>query len=375
MQEAEIVLSILDEKSSNDRNFVFKRLYRILFNTKLYEYLSRDLKNTLEKNDVVRISQNLKKEKLKEIFSCENYAKAVCELTTKILDALYEPLCIGKLSKKERKFKDLRSRFSFMKEDFSKTKYFIEVLIEDLDLKALDKTLNLIFEKKIEDGRFLSIIRKNIEYFGQIDKRQALLLKKVLNHAIFYYICDEIADKNTFEEDVSYCIYNERLIFSVKGNITKVLELEKKINIELNFLFKNTKTSSNVEVKDINTKNLIFAGFEITKSKDGKIFYLMPLDVLNKALKPFFKDGKIVHFNSWINLSVETIIAKYKAKIKPIEIYYKDTENFGKRMKKLKYHLELSLLKTIARKEKISVKKVLKRYGKNLLDMDIVKNN
>lgn len=368
MQGAEVILSILDEKSSKDRNFLFKRLFRILFNTELYDCLSSDLKNTLENKDLVSISENLKKERLKDIFSCNEHAKVVCELTTKILDALYEPLCRSKYYEEDVKFKNVNNRFLFMKKNFSKIKYFLEVFIEDVDLKVIEQQIDKILAIKIDDGRFISLVKKNIEYFCERDERQAFLLKKVLNHALLHYICQKIIDKNNFKEEFSYCIYNESLIFGIRLRREKVLELKEIFKRELNLLFKNTKTRVGVELKDIQSKKLMFAGFEITKSKDDKIFYLMPLEAVNEVLNPFLKDGKPVHFNSWINLSVNRIIANYKGKINHIESYYMGTDNFAKRMKRLKFYLQLSLLKTIARKEKISIKKVLQRYGKNLLD-------
>ena len=76
-------------------------------------------------------------------------------------------------------------------------------------------------------------------------------------------------------------------------------------------------------------------------------------------------DGKPLDRKGWRSLDAEQIIALYSAVNRGIQNYYRFADNW-RRLIRIPYILRFSLVKTLARKYKITVSKVFKRFGKDL---------
>ncbi|WP_420975145.1 group II intron reverse transcriptase/maturase [Bacillus thuringiensis] len=73
---------------------------------------------------------------------------------------------------------------------------------------------------------------------------------------------------------------------------------------------------------------------------------------------PLCKDG-------WTTLDTDQIISRFNSINRGIQNYYRFVDNFAK-IGRIQYILKFSLAKTLAKKYRISVSKVFKRFGKNI---------
>jgi len=118
-----------------------------------------------------------------------------------------------------------------------------------------------------------------------------------------------------------------------------------------------------------------FLGYEITKSiadniisegggrrTNGNIALLMPRKVIQKVQKRYSKEGKIIHRTELLADSDYTIIQRYQSVLRGIYNFYCMAPNVAKRMNFIKRNLEISLVKTLASKFKISVSQIYWKY-------------
>ena len=94
---------------------------------------------------------------------------------------------------------------------------------------------------------------------------------------------------------------------------------------------------------------------------NGIVGLEVPKDVIRKNMKPYLKNGKPIHRVELIFNSDYAIIRQYQQEYRGIVEYYRLAYNI-RQLEHLKYVMECSLTKTLARKYKISVTKVYKRY-------------
>lgn len=90
---------------------------------------------------------------------------------------------------------------------------------------------------------------------------------------------------------------------------------------------------------------------------------MIPADVIRKKVKSLMLNGKSIHNSSRINLPIFKIISLYNREIIELYNYYCLASDVNIKIRKFKFYHYLSLIKTLARKEQISVKQVLSRYG------------
>jgi group II intron reverse transcriptase/maturase len=99
---------------------------------------------------------------------------------------------------------------------------------------------------------------------------------------------------------------------------------------------------------------------------NGAIGLKVPLHVLQEKQKRYMKNGKAVHRTELINESDFTIISTYQAEFRGIANYYKLASNM-RSLDHLKWTMETSLTKTLARKLKVTVSRVYKKYETNVI--------
>ena len=92
----------------------------------------------------------------------------------------------------------------------------------------------------------------------------------------------------------------------------------------------------------------------------------MPKDAVTKWASDLCEKGKPAPRNDMLSMPVEGIIWKYASEINGVYNYYCLASNVSKRMNDLKRIHYTSLLRTIAKKERSSVRRVLKKYGKEV---------
>jgi len=179
---------------------------------------------------------------------------------------------------------------------------------------------------------------------------------------------------------VKYVRYADDFVVCIIGSKSLATEIREKIKV---FLAEHLKLELNLEktlITNLGDSRVRFLGYEIAKSNDnsiqtknsmgikkrsvnGTIQLLVPGDVINNKLKPFVRNGKSVHHNARINLPVLDIINQYNAEIRGLYNYYSLATDVSTKIGKFKFYHYYSLAKTLARKDKSTVAKVIKKYG------------
>ena len=98
---------------------------------------------------------------------------------------------------------------------------------------------------------------------------------------------------------------------------------------------------------------------------NGEIGLKIPRAVVTEKCKRYMRKGKPVHRAELLNESDLTIIATYQLEYRGLVNYDRMAYNLHT-LQKLKWVMEVSLTKTLARKHKISVRKVYKKYKTEL---------
>lgn len=330
MQRADIILSILNQKA-NDKDFVFNRIYRHLFNPSFYtdEYRNTEISNLIEKLRT-------------ETF----YIKNASSMQIQLLQ-----LAIGKILKAIYliNIKTYREALVETKNLCRYNKWIVKVKLKEniIDKNALINILKM----KIDDGRFLNLIEKFIDsehmqlqeiildiYLSEIDK---YMLEKFKNSYIRQgkeAICTSVNKKGA-----------EKISLEIRNYLFDKLNI-KAINIEIIYLD--------------NKEKFRFLGYNVIRdNKEKKIQLSVPIEVVNNRLEMFMKNGKAVHCSPRINLSVTELIKTYNIEIENLYKYYSLAIDVNKKLGRFKFYHYSSLIKTIARKEKSSVKKVIEKYG------------
>ena len=94
---------------------------------------------------------------------------------------------------------------------------------------------------------------------------------------------------------------------------------------------------------------------------NGRCGLKIPADVVRKKCAKYMRQGKPIHRNALINDSDYSIVAQYQAEYRGIVQYYLMASNVH-RLEWLKRVMSLSLAETLAKKHKISVNAVFRRY-------------
>lgn len=241
---------------------------------------------------------------------------------------------------------------------------YMEQLIKDTN-KGKGKRVNLEY-KRLEHKRVKAI--KNNEF----DKAKEIFKK-------MRKIPSQRPNDETFIR-VKYVRYADDFVVLVSGSKNLTLEIKERIR---EYLGTNLKLELNVEktlITNISKDKARFLGFEITKAVDNNkitktiagvkrravnetIQLLVPSDVINKKIRMFSENEKPCSYKPRLRQPIYNTITEYNSEIRGLYNYYCIATNVSKRLYKFKYYHQKSLVCTIAQKEKISSKKVYKKYG------------
>lgn len=241
---------------------------------------------------------------------------------------------------------------------------YMEKLILDTD-KGKKKKANLAYDRLVSK-RVYAERRGEFELANKIRQE----MRKIPSQ-------DEM-DKNFIR--VKYVRYADDFIICVIGSKELAIDIKEKVSL---FMEENLKLELNQEktlITNLRTERAKFLGYEIIKthcnskmtrnsngikmrSVNGRIQLLVPSRVINEKIKPYTKNGKPCHFSPRVNLPVPDIINNFNAEIRGLYNYYCLATDVSDKLYKFKHFHYTSLAKTIARKEKSTVTKVIKKYG------------
>src|SRR5690606_15690872 len=145
MQKAERILSFLGQQSAKNPNFVFRRIYRYLFNPDFY--ITHQDPETIDS-----IIERLRWERYTEgdLYKTPDLKQAVYRL----LQAIYQPLTCS------CNYKTVREALLAIRDIFPAHGWIIQMPSKHFFQQVPPDVFLSIFSQKIDDGRFLALIRR-----------------------------------------------------------------------------------------------------------------------------------------------------------------------------------------------------------------------
>lgn len=98
------------------------------------------------------------------------------------------------------------------------------------------------------------------------------------------------------------------------------------------------------------------------RSQSGNIRLGIPFGKVDNLITRYMENGKAVHENALLKFADATIVNIYQQRFRGLAEYYKYTTD-RRRLQKLKYYMEIALTKTLARKHKVTVKSIYRKYA------------
>jgi group II intron reverse transcriptase/maturase len=472
MQKAETVLTILSEKSKQYPNYKFDRIYRLLFNPDMYlrayakiypkegnmtPGIDGETIDGFNLETVATVIEQLKQERfyphpVRRIYIPKKKGgqrplgipsvkpdKLIQEVVRSILEAIYEPI-FSDYSHGFRQNKSCHTALHQIKTTCRGTVWALEGDIKSFYDNVNHEILLQLIRKKIEDGRFIELIRRFLtagymefqevhESFSGTPQGSIVspILANIYLHELDMYVeklmeeynegdrrrdnpdytkvardrqeslylglkkrakrclqkMRQLPSKDPFDRHyirAKYCRYADDWLIMVIGEKYLVMEIRDRIERFLRYNLKLELSEEKTLITNLGEKNVRFLGYEISRSRanaqittctrgirrrasNETIKLLVPSEVITQKLKPFTNNNKSVHHNARITMSVLDIIAQYNAEIRGLYNYYALATDVSTKIGTFKFYHYFSLAKTIARKEKSSVKKVIEKYG------------
>ena len=471
MQKAELVLSVLRKKSEENPGYVFQRLYRNLYNSDMFkvayaniyshegnmtpgtdgktidgfsmelvEQLIGELKQeSYHPRPVKKANIPEKNGKVRPLGVPAFRDKLVQGVVRMMLEAIYDPI-FSDSSHAYRPNRSCHTALHQIKKTGHGASWVIEGDIEDFFDNIDHGILLKLLRKKIDDGRFIELIRRFLEagymefegvhrtlsgilqggimspilsniYLHEFDtfmnsmelkyhrgearaRNREYMRLNYSRHIQYHKGNVEEAEKilkrmrQMPTEDMmdstytraKYLRYADDFIVMVIGGKKMAEEISDAIRGYLRNELHLNLSMEKTRITNLGDENVRFLGYEIARSRgnsvvkknslgikrrsvNGTIQLLVPADVITEHLKPFVRNGKSVHHSARINDSILDIVNTYNSEIRGLYNYYCLATDVSKKLGKFKFYHYYSMVKTIARKEKSSVKKVIDKYG------------
>lgn len=274
-------------------------------------------------------------------------------------------------------------------------------ILSNIYLHELDKYMDNLIETQSSKGpvtkdnplyiRYHNILQrsKKIEREGKISPKESRTIRKDATKKRMN-LPSKILIKGATK--IAYIRYADDFIIGITGEKHKALEIKNNVKTFLKDKLKIELNEEKTKITNIKDKKVKFLGtlikqraknnrYLVIQNKKGIIqrttgnIIIMeaPIQELYKKLvdKGFVtrKDQKVIgiRYKQWVGLNISDIILRYKSIAQGIINYYSFVHNINA-IQRLIYLLKDSLTKTLADKLKISVKKVYKKFGKDITE-------
>jgi group II intron reverse transcriptase/maturase len=274
----------------------------------------------------------------------------------------------------------------------------ISPILTNIYLDKLDQKLEAICQQNSQGERR----ENNLDYYPLLLQRTELLkwgqanpnfrkrLKPDIDHLNRQILQTPVYDYNASSYTrIKFLRYADDVLIGVIG--PKALA-EQVIDEVATFLQTDLKLELNrhkTRIKHLATERAEFLGYEFQtaspryrrrnlrrkgsphnvvqtiKTTTGNIKLLVPLPKLSQKLKKYMANGQPAAVRAYSNQPIDHLIDHYNALIRGWYNYYQLAENVC-RLNYARYILQYSLAKTLACKERSSVSKIFRKYGKDL---------
>lgn len=349
MQKAEHILSMLGRQSEKHPDYVYRRLYRYLYNPGIYTYAmaKRSIHNTTQYMDKIDpLIEELRMERCDwgHPLKTQLVGYAISEL----LQAIYRPLA---LPCAKNTFKDALLAIQSTSPPFG---WSIEMPSIDFFYQMEPDRFCSRLKTKIEDGRLLNALRQLIRVQGWSIDWLNLLLQELDRWMI------------SQGESITYIRYNEHILLLVKASKADARAILKRMNRFLLQQFGLRDFDCYSRIRFFGEKRYYFGDYELKNIAHRQIGLFIPKMKVDQRLQPFQKDGKPKAVSLRLHLPIEVIISRYRKERIDFESYCDLAWNRSKRIRFFRYIHFYSLVKTIARKKNLSAKQARQKYREKL---------
>jgi group II intron reverse transcriptase/maturase len=164
------------------------------------------------------------------------------------------------------------------------------------------------------------------------------------------------------QEEIASFLWRE-LYLELNREKTEVIHLPTEKARFLGYEFKAAPTR--LRRRNLRRAGLPYNVVQTIRTTTGTMTLLVPLGDLSKKLQKYMAKGKPRHLPGLVNQPIDHIIGYYNGVMRGWYNYYQLAENVS-RLHYARYVLQYSLAKTLAHKERRSVSKVFRKYGKHL---------
>ena len=484
------VLDIIQQRNQNHPKWTNRNLYRLLYNPTLYVMAYERLKSkpgnmtkgsdgltldgfsqrTIDQTIVLMRTEQYQPTPVRRVYIPKGDPKKrrplgvpsprdkiIQECVRLILEAIYEPT-FDDNSHGFRPNRSCHTALENLRRNWVGTKYVIQLDIAECFERIDHFRLLDILREKIDDDRFINLIRKFLtagyledwkyhrsysgtpqgsvispiltnSYLDKLDrflcemgqrhhkgkrrkqnpkqvallrKRKQLMVKGEANPSLRESLKDDLKTLNQQILNTPGSDYHDKAYSRVKflryaddvviGMIGSKSLAEEVLNETATFLQENLRLQVNEDktrIVHLPTEKARFVGYQFKTAKarkrkrnlfsrgsphnvvqtvktgGGNIQLLAPLLEIRQKLRKYMKGGQPACLSGLVNQPVEHIIAHYNAIIQGWYNFYQLAENVC-RLNYARYVLLYSLAKTLAHKERSSVSKIFRKYGKSI---------
>ena len=165
----------------------------------------------------------------------------------------------------------------------------------------------------------------------------------------------------------------------VTGPKSEAEEIKHKLEGFLREQLKLELSQAKTLITHARTEQARFLGYEIQvlhndnkqtngrRSINAQIGFQVPKDVIDRKCQDYMEEEKPIHRPELLRDTVFTIISTYQAEYRGLVEYYRLAHDLNRKLQRLKWDMERSLIKTLAAKLHIPGKQVYRRYQTTLI--------
>ncbi|SDY36744.1 hypothetical protein [Thermoactinomyces sp. DSM 45892] len=366
MQSAELMLSLIKQKARQDEHFQFNRLYRILYNPDVYSYVWKSAGESIlnplgvyQWDDWYHLIQSerwhpRKKVKEQTLFP-EMTVMHILQACHQALFPVYENQFVMDQGA-SMKHHDFRELGSALRNATNSWLISFSIPIELLDSWEHCRTL---LKERCQDGRWLELVRrfysqKWLHPHLECERYGVQPLTFTLHKAI-----DTLVQCTLPRMKVMYIRIHSQVHICVDAPFSEV----KRYQQQLQSAFDQRQLPILVHDPGHRGKRVI-GPYQLNWQRNHQKWKVCIAEVeCWNWIKSFTKSGKACHVSNRIHLSIPQIIDLYRRDLQLFDIHTEAKKYFPKQRDQFCDIHFVSLCKTIAAKEKSSVKKILNRYG------------